>query len=147
VPSACLASGDGGNCLNAADQHLLIYVSVLSGCFRHVAAVKNRRSTTSLRAAAAAFALVTVLVGLPPSALRADEIDDLRQAVERGEIRSLADILSVVRGKLPGDVAGVEVERENGRWLYEFRVIDDKGRLFEIYVDAKTATIERTKEK
>ncbi len=99
-------------------------------------------------ATAAGFLLVAVLVGLlAPSALRADEVDELRQAVQRGEIRSLADILSIVRGELPGDVAGVDVERENGRWLYEFRVVDDKGRLFEVYVDAKTATIERTKEK
>ena len=71
----------------------------------------------------------------------------MRHAVERAEIRSLADILDVLRGKLPGEVVGVEIERKNGRWLYEFRVVDEKGRLFEVYVDARTATIERTKEK
>ncbi len=136
-----------GNCQNAADRHLLIYVSVLSGHFRHVAPVKNRRSAASLGAAAAVFALIGVLLAVALSAPRADEADEVRQAVQRGEIRSLADILSAIRGKLPGDVAGVKVERKDGRWLYEFRVVDDKGRLFEVYVDAKTATIERTKEK
>ncbi len=134
-------------CRNAVDRQLLIYVRVLSACFRHVAPVKKRRSTTSLGATTAALALVAILVGSAPPAPSADEVDDLRQAVKRGEIRPLADILSVIRGELPGDVAGVEVERENGRWLYEFRVVDKKGRLFEIYVDAKTATIERTKQK
>ena len=76
-----------------------------------------------------------------------DDHDSVRIAVERGEIRSLADILEAVRGKLPGKVAGVEIEHENGRWLYEFRVVDGNGRLFDVSVDARTAKIERIKEK
>lgn len=122
----------------------MIYVSVLSGRFQHVALVKKRRNIISL--AAAVFAIAAMLAEVP-SPLRAAERDDMRHAVERGEIRSLADILAAVRGKLPGEVAGVEIERKDGRWLYEFRVVDEKGRLFEVYVDARTATIERTKEK
>ena len=50
-------------------------------------------------------------------------------------------------GKLPGEVAGVEIERERGRWLYEFRVVDAKGRLYEVYIDAGTGEIERIREK
>nr|WP_245333384.1 PepSY domain-containing protein [Bradyrhizobium guangdongense] len=73
--------------------------------------------------------------------------DAVRRAVEAGEIKSLADILASVRGKLPGEVAGVEIERERGRWIYEFRVVDDKGRLYEAYVDARSGEIERIKEK
>ncbi|MBP1095996.1 MULTISPECIES: PepSY domain-containing protein [Bradyrhizobium] len=73
--------------------------------------------------------------------------DDARRAVEAGEIRPLADILNVVRGKLPGDVVGVKLEREAGVWMYELRVVDDKGRLFEIHVDARSGEVERTKEK
>ena len=64
-----------------------------------------------------------------------------------GEIHSLADILKALRGKLPGEVAGVEIERKDGRWLYEFRVVDSQGRLFEVYVDARSGEIERIKEK
>jgi len=78
-----------------------------------------------------------------------DEVlrDEVRRAVETGQIRSLADILNAVRRKLPGEVAGVEVERKNGRWLYEFRVVDGQGRLFDVYVDARSGEIERIKEK
>jgi uncharacterized membrane protein YkoI len=127
----------------------LIYVSVLSGGLRHGARVKNRRKPMNLRADAALLALVAVLTMAAPPALRADERarDEVRQAVQRGEIRSLADILTAVRGKLPGEIAGVEIEHKDGRWLYEFRVVDDNGRLFEVYVDARTAAIERTQEK
>ncbi len=102
-----------------------------------------------LRAGSAGLALAIALAALWPAATRADghEQDELRQAVERGEIRSLADILAAVRDKLPGEVAGVEVERKGGHWIYEFRVVDRNGRLFEVNVDARSATIERIKEK
>jgi uncharacterized membrane protein YkoI len=73
--------------------------------------------------------------------------DDVRGAVESGEIRSLTDILNTLRGKLPGEVAGVEIEHEGGRWRYEFRVVDSQGRLFEVYIDARSGEIERIKEK
>jgi uncharacterized membrane protein YkoI len=73
--------------------------------------------------------------------------DTVRQAVERGEIRSLSDILGALRGKLPGEITGVKIEQKNGRWLYEFRVVDSAGRLFDVYVDARTAEIARIKEK
>jgi uncharacterized membrane protein YkoI len=73
--------------------------------------------------------------------------DAVRQAVERGEIHPLAEILDGVRGKLPGDVVGIEIERKNGRWLYELRVLDGQGRVFEVYVNARSGEIDRTKEK
>jgi uncharacterized membrane protein YkoI len=73
--------------------------------------------------------------------------DRVRRAVERGEIKSLTDILGTIRGELPGDVVGVEIEHKHGRWLYELRVADRKGRLFEVYVDARNGAIERIKEK
>jgi uncharacterized membrane protein YkoI len=47
-----------------------------------------------------------------------DDQDAARQAVERGEIKPLADILVAIRGKLPGDVVGVEIERKRDRWYY-----------------------------
>ncbi|HEY0330395.1 MAG TPA: PepSY domain-containing protein [Rhodopseudomonas sp.] len=73
--------------------------------------------------------------------------DAVRGAVQRGEIKPLAELLQIVKGKLPGEITGVEIERRHGQWLYEFRVIDSAGRLFEIYVDAQTGDIRRTKEK
>ena len=80
------------------------------------------------------------------SALARDH-DDARRAVEAGEIRPLADVLTTIKGKLPGEVVGVKLEREAGAWVYELRVVDDKGRLFEINVDAKSGEVEWTKEK
>jgi uncharacterized membrane protein YkoI len=91
-------------------------------------------------------ASLTVLFIVPAFAEPRDQ-DDVRQAVERREIRPLADILEVVRGRLPGDVVGVEIERKDGRWMYELRVLDARGRVFDVYVDARSGEIDRTEEK
>lgn len=85
----------------------------------------------------------------PAAASDRDELrrDEIRHAVQAGEIQPLADILKAVRDKLPGEVAGVEIDREYGHWRYEFRIVDSQGRLFEVYVDAHSGNIERIKEK
>jgi uncharacterized membrane protein YkoI len=98
-----------------------------------------------------ALALLLALGWLAGAPARADERrhdqDLARQAVERGEIKTLAAILQAIRSELPGEVVGVEIEQKKGRWFYELRVADKRGRLFEIYVDARSGTIERVKEK
>ena len=97
-----------------------------------------------LRALILAAALLVASSGAPAFAR---DHDEARRAVEASEIRPYADILSVVKGKLPGEIVGVKLEREAGAWMYELRVIDDKGRLFEVHVDAKSGKVEKTKEK
>ena len=93
------------------------------------------------------FALAVAMV--PAAAAKSDphDHDAVRLAVERGEIRPLVEILAIVRAGLPGQVAGVEIERKSGRWIYELRVVNAKGGLFEVYVDARTGDIIRVKEK
>jgi len=110
--------------------------------------MRLRRNLTVLALLLAVAALVAAAPRLADASDK-DEVrrDEMLRAVETGQIRSLADILKAVRGKLPGEVAGVEVERKDGRWLYEFRVVDDKGRLFDVYVDARSGEIQRIKEK
>jgi uncharacterized membrane protein YkoI len=133
--------------LLSAERRSLIYVSDLSGRYHHYDKIKQTAHRMRLRAALLCLVLAVTFAPLATAKADSDDHDSVRTAVERGEIRSLADILAMVRGKLPGKVAGVEIERENGRWLYEFRVVDGKGRLFDVSVDARTATIERVKEK
>jgi uncharacterized membrane protein YkoI len=80
---------------------------------------------------------------LPPAAMadRERDYDQARRAVERGEALALVDILTRVRSDLGGEVVGVEFERKRERWVYEFKVIDPAGRLWEVYVDAATAAV------
>jgi uncharacterized membrane protein YkoI len=73
--------------------------------------------------------------------------DDARHAVERGDIRPLAEILATVRDKLPGEIVRVEIEQRGGHWRYEFRTVDAQGRLFDVFVDARTGDVVRIREK
>lgn len=136
------------------DGRLLIHVSDLSARLRYAAPFDLMWQSMRLALGSVFSALVVAIVLATAGASSAvardrDELrrDEMRQAVEAGEIRSLADILKAVRDKLPGEVAGIEIEREEGRWRYEFRVVDDQGRLYEVYVDARSGKIERIKEK
>ncbi|SCZ06582.1 PepSY domain-containing protein [Microvirga guangxiensis] len=88
--------------------------------------------------------ILGLVAALLPSAVWADrerDSDLARRAVERGEALALADILTRVRSDLGGEVVGVEFDRKRDRWIYEFKVIDLTGRLWEVYVDAATAAI------
>ncbi len=85
-----------------------------------------------------------------PSFARDDESerrDAARRAVEAGEILPLSQILEKVRVRVSGDITGIEINREEGRWHYEFRVIDRGGRVFEVHVDAHSGNIEQIEEK
>jgi len=76
-----------------------------------------------------------------------DRREAVRAAVERGEVKSLLEVLREVKPRLHGEIVGVEIERQGSAWIYEFRVADEKGRLLEVYVDAATAKILKTEEK
>ncbi|MGD8207036.1 MAG: PepSY domain-containing protein [Thiohalocapsa sp.] len=82
-----------------------------------------------------------VLLSLSGADSSADDHDRARRALERGEVRPIAEILASAAAEVPGDVIEVELEREHGRWVYELKVITLSGRLREILVDAATATI------
>lgn len=68
-------------------------------------------------------------------------IEDVRQAVARGEIRPLSSIKEAMRGKLPGEIVGTDLERKDGKWVYEFRTIDGSGNLLDVYVDAASGEV------
>ncbi len=46
-----------------------------------------------------------------------------------------------VRRTIPGDIAGIELERKGGNWLYEIKVISPKGVMIEVHIDARTGAI------
>ena len=62
----------------------------------------------------------------------------IRQWVEEGRILPLQDLLKRHRARIEGELLDLEVEREHGRIVYELEVMDRKGRVREIYLDAAT---------
>ena len=64
-----------------------------------------------------------------------------RRALECGEVMPLADVLAAVRPHISGKIIETEFEKEDGIWVYEMKYIDRRGRMVEIYVDARTGRI------
>ena len=68
-----------------------------------------------------------------------------RRALEQGRALPLAEIRARVARRFPGEMIDVELERSGGRLVYELKVIGADGRLREVYVDATTGEILRSK--
>jgi uncharacterized membrane protein YkoI len=67
--------------------------------------------------------------------------DRARRALSRGEILPIAQLLEQVQARFPGEVVGVEFEDEHGHAVYEFKIVDESGRLREVYVNAQTGEV------
>lgn len=68
-------------------------------------------------------------------------LEAMQEAVERGEIKSLAELKPIIRSRYPGDIVHISSSREHGVFRYEFRVLRKGGRLIEIEMDAASGDI------
>jgi uncharacterized membrane protein YkoI len=95
-----------------------------------------------LAAISAAVAIgATVTISCSEEASPRDDHNVARAALERREILPLTTILARLRETMRGEVVGVELRRDSGRWVYAIKLIVDDNRLIETRVDARTATI------
>ena len=72
-----------------------------------------------------------------------DSHDRARRASEGGEILTMTEILKRIRPQAPGRVLDTELERDDGRWIYEIKLLDAKGRLYEVEIDAHSGELLR----
>lgn len=105
------------------------------------------------RASLASLILVTTSA-LPSAATQAVSFDDERafllaeldinnvmELKQSGEILPLESILDRVRELQPGRVIEIELEDDDGRYIYEMEVVDDSGVVWDIDVDARTGKL------
>jgi uncharacterized membrane protein YkoI len=91
--------------------------------------------------------LLPLLLLLAPP-VRADDRRDherARAALTAGEIRPLAALLAEVEQRYLGRVIETELERDDGRWIYEITILPPSGRVFELKLDATTGTLLRAR--
>jgi hypothetical protein len=101
--------------------------------------------TYRLRVWVGVAVVLTGLNGLP--AWADSDHDRARQAVQSGQVLPLPlpAVLEQLAREVPGQVLEVELERDDGRWIYEIKLLQTGGQLVKLKVDAQTAQVLRRK--
>ncbi len=94
-------------------------------------------------------AVVTAGASLALTAQAGDRAraDDVRQLRESGKILSAEDIIARARKIQPGQLVGLELEREAGRMVYEIKLIDTANKLHKLELDASSGELLSHREK
>jgi len=109
-------------------------------------AYKTRPMTAYRRTLAPlALALGVLAAGAP----QADESDHelARQALQQGQVLPLRQVLDKVEREYQGQVLKIEFERDDGRYLYEIRLLQADGRMAKLKVDAVDGRVLKIKRK
>ena len=71
----------------------------------------------------------------------ADDQEQARNAVMRGDATAFRDILTQVKKKYSGEIVHVSLKRRFDRFVYLIKLIDTSGKLLLLRVDAKSGAI------
>jgi Peptidase propeptide and YPEB domain len=92
-----------------------------------------------------AWLLAACSVGLQPAWAGKDDHERARRAVLAGEVLPLPTVLERLQREQPGQVMEVELEQDDGRWVYEIKLLAPGGQLLKLKLDAQTAAVLRRK--
>jgi len=97
----------------------------------------------------ALLSALLALLAFAAAPARADRRDhDLaRQALQDGVVLSLRAILDIVEREYPGQIMEVEFEHDDGRFVYELKVLQSRGRLVKLKLDARSGAVIKSSSK
>lgn len=68
--------------------------------------------------------------------------EEAREALARGQVMPLKSVLDQLARQRPGGhILEVELERSDGRWIYEIKQMDASGQLVKLKLDAQTGLL------
>lgn len=67
-----------------------------------------------------------------------DDSKEVRRLVLEKEIVPLESLMHSIRQHGDWKLLEIELEQEDGKLVYEVELLDEKGRVYELYYDAKT---------
>ncbi|NMM26532.1 MAG: peptidase [Glaciimonas sp.] len=88
--------------------------------------------------------LLSVLLAFASGGLHADDDDQhdrARAAMAAGQIKPLVEILDQVEQRYMGRVVKTELERYDGIWIYELKLLPANGRVYKLKINAQTGRI------
>ena len=97
--------------------------------------------TPRLRPVTLLFLLLASLALSPALPAKDRDHDRARQALEAGEILPLRTIIDKLERDYPGQILEVELDHEDGQWIYEIKLLRDNGGLVKLKLDASDGTL------
>ena len=94
-----------------------------------------------------ALLLTACALSLPAAAHDHDEHERARQAMEQGRVLPLTSVIAKVEREHPGQVVKIEFEEDDGRYIYEIRLLQRDGRMAKLKVDAVDGRVLKIKRK
>lgn len=91
--------------------------------------------------------LGAVTFALPTAQADEDDHDRALEALRRGEVMALSAILDRAARDHPGDLIEAELEHEDGRTLYELKLLTPEGRVLKLEYDARTGDLLTARER
>jgi uncharacterized membrane protein YkoI len=88
--------------------------------------------------------VLALLAGAPGTTAWASDHRDherARQALQAGQVLPLRTVLERLEREHPGQVLEVELEQDDGLWVYEVRLLQAGGQLVKLKLDARTAVL------
>ncbi|CAM3543960.1 PepSY domain-containing protein [Parendozoicomonas haliclonae] len=89
--------------------------------------------------------LLALLIFCLPLAAQARDYDldshKAREAVDKGDAVSYDVLESSIRQRFYGRIIRVEMEKDDGIWIYELRLLQDDGRVVEMELNARTLQV------
>lgn len=91
--------------------------------------------------------LAGVLWAVPALAGGHADHERARQALEQGQVLALHQVLEKVERDYQGRVLKIEFEEDDGRFIYEIRLLQADGRMVKLEVDAVDGKVLKIKRK
>jgi uncharacterized membrane protein YkoI len=67
--------------------------------------------------------------------------DSVKRLRDEGRILSMSEVMRRVARIQPGQLLEAELDREDGRYVYEIRILDPAGRVHELELDAASGVL------
>jgi uncharacterized membrane protein YkoI len=84
-----------------------------------------------------------LVIALTAGAPRADDVgpEVAKRLLSEGRIKPLSEIISGVQAKVPGEVLEVQLELDDGIYVYELKLLRPNGKVQEVEADAASGSI------
>jgi uncharacterized membrane protein YkoI len=95
---------------------------------------------------------ITIAIGLlwvTGGAIAGDRLDhdEIKQLRETGQILPMGEVMTSAQSVQPGQLVEAELEREDGAYLYEIKILAADGTVHKLALDAATGAVIKRKEK